>query len=422
MHRSSPGGIGGLGLWHYLHDLLSIPVGTVLWIVLTPAFVFALIVLLYRRLVRVKRLLVATLALPIAWVGYEYLLAITSPHSTFGNISYSQMDFLPVLQIASVTGIWGISFCLMLSPAMLAALISSEGGLWQKRAVAIAGGGILLLVLTFGVWRTHRAPAASGEVTVGLVASDLPENDIADNREGSLRLLRGYAAQAEKVAAEGAQVVVLPEKLTVVTDAFLPEMDSLYLATASRSHTAIVVGIIRPSATGKWNEARIYLPGATSATTYEKHHMLPLYESSFTVGTARSAWQEPSGKWGVTICKDMDFPQLSREYGRDGAGLLLVPAWDFTVDGWLHGRMAVLRGVESGFSIARAPKQGVLTATDDRGRVVAERDTSAAPFTTVIAKLPVSRDATFYSHFGDWFAWLCLAGAAAALFRAAGRT
>ena len=47
---------------------------------------------------------------------------------------------------------------------------------------------------------------------------------------------------------------------------------------------------------------------------------------------------------GLQICKDMDFPQLSREYARDGANLLLVPAWDFDLDRWLHARMAVLRG------------------------------------------------------------------------------
>lgn len=57
--------------------------------------------------------------------------------------------------------------------------------------------------------------------------------------------------------------------------------------------------------------------------------------------------------WGMQICKDMDFPRLSRRYGVKGVGLLLVPAWDFTLDGWLHGRMAVMRGVESGFTIVR---------------------------------------------------------------------
>jgi apolipoprotein N-acyltransferase len=68
--------------------------------------------------------------------------------------------------------------------------------------------------------------------------------------------------------------------------------------------------------------------------------------------------------------------------------------------------MAVLRGVESGFSIARSAKLGLLTATDDRGRILADRNTLAVPFATVIATVPVRHDATIYSRFGDWFAWL----------------
>lgn len=116
-----------------------------------------------------------------------------------------------------------------------------------------------------------------------------------------------------------------------------------------------------------------------------------------------------SGKWGLEICKDMDFPALSRQYARDGVAMMVVPAWDFTVDGWLHGRMAIMRGVEGGFSIARSAKKSILYATDDRGRVIAERDTGFTPFATVIATVPVRHDATIYSRFGDWFAWLDLA-------------
>jgi apolipoprotein N-acyltransferase len=137
--------------------------------------------------------------------------------------------------------------------------------------------------------------------------------------------------------------------------------------------------------------------------------MLPAFESQFTVGTERTSFDEPSGRWGATICKDMDFPKLSRQYGNDGVGLLLVPAWDFNVDGWLHGRMAILRGVESGFSIARAPKQGILTLTDNRGRVLAEAATNSAPFVSLLARVPVQHESTLYARWGDWFAWVNVA-------------
>jgi apolipoprotein N-acyltransferase len=136
--------------------------------------------------------------------------------------------------------------------------------------------------------------------------------------------------------------------------------------------------------------------------------MLPPFESQFTVGTSRTILHQPSGLWGLTICKDMDFPLLSRQYGLEGTGILLVPAWDFDSDGWLHGRMAILRGVEDGFSIARAPRHGILSISDDRGRVLAERSTNSQPFVTLLAQMPVQHDSTLYSRWGNWFAWLCV--------------
>ena len=91
---------------------------------------------------------------------------------------------------------------------------------------------------------------------------------------------------------------------------------------------------------------------------------------------------------------------------------MLVPAWDFVADGWLHGRMAILRSVESGFSIARSVKQGILTLSDSRGRVLAQHVTGSAPFDILIGTLPLGSGPTFYDRTPDWlidwFAWLDL--------------
>jgi apolipoprotein N-acyltransferase len=78
--------------------------------------------------------------------------------------------------------------------------------------------------------------------------------------------------------------------------------------------------------------------------------------------------------------------------------------------------MAVLRGVESGFSIVRAAKQGLLTVSDGRGRILAEQDAAAVPWASLLAAAPVRHDDTLYVRWGDWFAWLNAAVLAALLF------
>ena len=118
---------------------------------------------------------------------------------------------------------------------------------------------------------------------------------------------------------------------------------------------------------------------------------------------------QPSGRWGLQICKDMDFPKLSRECAAEGANLMLVPAWDFNVDRWLHSRMAVLRAVENGFALARSARNGLLTLNDNRGRILAETATAPGRFASISGILSVAPKETFYAQTGDWFAWLCVA-------------
>lgn len=175
----------------------------------------------------------------------------------------------------------------------------------------------------------------------------------------------------------------------------------------------LIVGMARIGAAGRDNEARIYAPGA-AVRSYNKEHLLPPFETSrFTPGTSTMLFAAPrkfAGQtWAVAICKDLDFTNPARAYGRAGAGLMLTPAWDFRVDGFLHGHIAVMRAVEDGFSLVRTARDGLLTVVDNRGRIAAEIASDAAPFATLLATVPAGHSHTLFLLLGDWFGWCAIA-------------
>jgi apolipoprotein N-acyltransferase len=102
----------------------------------------------------------------------------------------------------------------------------------------------------------------------------------------------------------------------------------------------------------------------------------------------------------------MDFQGWSREYGRRDVRLLVVPAWDFVVDGRLHFRMALVRGIENGFAMARAAEQGLLTVTDGFGRIVASKTSGSDAL--LVADVQPGPGTTFYTRTGDWCGWLAV--------------
>lgn len=87
---------------------------------------------------------------------------------------------------------------------------------------------------------------------------------------------------------------------------------------------------------------------------------------------------------------------------------MLVPAWDFGRDNWQHSRVAILRGVEGGYAIARAARDGFLTLSDCYGRVLYQAPSSNRPYASLVAKVPVGTGTTPYTLLGNTFGWLAL--------------
>src|SRR3984893_1621008 len=142
-------------------------------IFLTSGVVFAAGVLLFRVLVLRGAVWSGVLALPAVWVTSEYVRNVTSPHGSAGSLAYSQLKFLPFLQLASITGPWGMSFVLLLFPAAIAIGLHLRHTS-AKRALQVAGAGVgvVAAVLVFGAVRLALPQTQRQMVKVGLITSD----------------------------------------------------------------------------------------------------------------------------------------------------------------------------------------------------------------------------------------------------------
>lgn len=421
--------LGGLNVWGYLRDELHMPLAVGLLIVVLPALVFALAALLWRGLIARGRPLAAALALPAFLAGAEHLVALGSPHGAAWCLAYTQLDFLPVVQAASVLGPFGVSFLVLLPSSAVAASLAmglsassrepsapgQEAASWRRAAGPLAlGVTIVGAALGFGAWRLSDRAAGAAPFKVGLACASRPNVPLPLGEDRAHEVLQAYAKTLDGLAAEGVDLAVLPETVVAVSEDELDEAVGL-LGGKGRGGLKAIVGLALRGERVAHNVALAIGAGASPSVRYAKQHLIPVFEGQYEPGAALTLLPGAGPPVGLAVCKDMDFPPLARAYGALGARLLLVPAWDFDRDAWLHGRMAILRGVEGGFSIARSARRGSLTLSDDRGRVLAEAPCAASPVASLAGELPPGSGETPYARFGDWFAWLCVAGVAASL-------
>lgn len=391
---------GGFNVWPYLHEHLGLPTPFILAYIASFGMLIAACTLLFRRLLLRGRTVAAALSVPALWVAYEYINNLLSIHATFFNISYTQADVLPVIQLVAVTGLWGLGFLLLLVPTVASLQLWPHAA--RRSRWTIAGFVVLALVamLTYGNWRLQQAPTST--VRIGLVSlKDLGLRPLS-SAEGEARQAR-YVDAMQRLIGEGAKILLIPEASFATDTATVPAFASL----ANQRNVMVAAGIaFHFGDSDAHNMLSVFEPNATSPATYSKHHLLFGLEQFVPGDSFTMLAGEP--RIGLAICKDMDFHDIGNAYAARHAQMLLVPASDFEVDGWLHSRMAVVRGVESGFAVARAARGGRLTLSDDRGRVVAEAS-SVQRDAELVGDLPLHATTTLYSRLGDWFAWLDLA-------------
>ena len=388
----------------YLSAVMPLPAAVLA--MLLSALLWAALAGLTRRVLAATASPWAVLAYPLLWCAADTLLAHLHPDGNWPSPAYSQAGYAPALQVVSLLGTAGLVFVLSLLPATLA-LAAVRGWRAARWPMALA---IVLVLACFGYGHARLpAPAAAQGALVGIAVID----DFIGPRVPAARVERiwaRYEGHVAALAAQGARLVLLPEKIAVLKPEDAAALRRRMAVLARRAGVWLTLGVaIDDGRTG--NHQWLFAPDGSLAADYVKHHLAPP-ERGYAAGDAFAVQAIAGVRYGLAICKDVHFAEMGRAYARLGAQALLVPAWDFGEDAEYAARLSAVRGVESGVAMVRAAREGLLTISDPYGRVLQEQASAALPGVTMLGRVPAAAPApTLYSRSGDLFGWLCTAAA-----------
>jgi apolipoprotein N-acyltransferase len=391
--------------------LKVMPLVPVIIVMALQTLLWSVIIVSARRIVLTFRSGWTVLALPVIGVAADTLLAHLTPDGNWGSLAYTQAEVLPVAQFASLSGVGGVLFLLLWVNSAIALLILGAWQ-WSGGRVAISAVGIALACAgVFGVARLNSADSTAGysgkSVTYGIVSID----DFARVDSGLSRSIwQQYRLEVASLAAAGARIILLPEKINQMPSASAELLKVELAAMARDNRVWLVAGLGVDTATGRRNEAWWFSPDGTLVTNYLKHFMAPP-EREFVSGSEFPVNRIEGVNHAVAICKDMHFASLGREFGARDAAVMLVPAWDFHDDAWMAANMTKMRGVENGYAVVRSSRDGLLSLTDAWGRVLAVKASAPMPGASLLATVNVGpRVPTIYTKMGDTLGWFCVAG------------
>ena len=394
--------IGRISWFFILASIM--PAGVVLVTLTVVGLIGAVILLLSRWVVISGRRWYAVFAFPSLVTLFEFALIRMTPDGSAFSIVYSQMNYPPVIQVASVTGMLGITFLLTLVPSSIAVAWYYKRTGQNTRSVVFVAGAMVIAAVIFGFVRLGTASDTPG-IKAGAISLDESFHHITKHPEIQQEYIT-VAAYAKVISRLDVQLVVLPERAINITPVNQDSIFAILGEIARANHTAIVLGYTNYRTDTTRNSSLVIDPSGHVAMQYNKSRLIKVLEDQFTPGDHIGLFDLEGIPFGTAVCKDLDFPDYIRRYRT--AAVLAVPAWDFKVDGWLHSRVAILRGVEEGFSMVRAARRGRLTISDPYGRVLAEANSENLRTTTLVGNVPIGKKHTVYARFGDWFGLLDL--------------
>jgi apolipoprotein N-acyltransferase len=372
----------------------------------------------------------ALAAAPFVWVATEWLRTVLFGGFPWALLGYTQTTVLPIAQLASVFGVYGVSALIVLVSAGLARLVAGPPhGRWRLAAVA---GVLVAIVAGLGSWRVRDSGLTREGTTVrvGLVQGNVSQDEKWDPAREE-EILTRYLRLSGEAADRGAQLVIWPESATPFYFEESPRGRAIR-AFARARHTWLLIGsdeLAEGPPTVSYNAAFLVDPNGDTKGVYRKVHLVPFGEyvplrsllffaaplvetvSDFAPGD--SVVVLPMGTTGVStaICYEVVYPRLIRDGVLAGSQLLTT----ITNDAWFgrssapfqHFEMASMRAIEQGRYLVRAANTGISGIVDPYGRVLQ----TSILFTTgvFVGDVRLLHDLTIFGRIGDVLAYASLA-------------
>lgn len=374
----------------------------------------------------------AALSLPVLWVSGEFLRAYMLTGFPWALLGYSQYKTLPLIQIADTTGVYGVSFMIVLVNVFLYQLWRWVRGKDGAKAPLLHGAvTLLLLFITVGYGFVSLNRVDSGkEVKVALAQGNIPQ-DIKWNPAYQEETVAIYERLSRMTKQAPVDLIVWPESSLPFFFQFEKKYADRISALALELATPLIVS--SPAVEKKDGRERLlnsaFLIDSSGAAVgrWDKNHLVPFGEyvpmakmlpfvnkmvqgiGDFAAGESLKAIDSTAGRLGVLVCFEGILPEISRGFVRDGARMLV----NITNDAWFgdssapyqHLSMTVFRAVENRVPLVRSANTGITAFIDSRGHILGM--TRLFREDLLSGHVRLGDRVAFYTRFGDLFAWSC---------------
>lgn len=449
------------GIFIWIFDLAKYNLlhHAILWLYLGP--LIGLFGLAFSYIARRFNVTAALFSAPFLWVTLEYirsnLFFLSLP---WGLLAHTQYQNTLVIQIASVTGVYGISFLIVLVNSAITALVIAmvnrlksfkplfyQPLLSNKELSAIlAAAGICVALATSYGYITIFKPIVGKKVKLTVVQGNIGQSKKWDRKYAKFIMLT-YADLTKQAKADLPDLIVWPETATPRAINRDPGLYNQVQRIAREAGTYILLGSsqlqkFKKEASRKvkyFNSAFLIPPdiGKVKTQRYDKIRLLTFGEylpyketipwsyikvpdvGSYMPGDKYTVFNHPEFKFGVTICWENIFPGLVREFVKNGAQFIV----NITNEAWFGKTAApyqflsmnVFRAVENRVYVVRSANTGISCFIDPYGRVIDKvKDENGQDIFVrgVLTGSVVPQDSqTLYTQYGDWIVWFCIFGA-----------